>query len=429
MHDLLKISLWPRSINENQELGPGLDSKTLSDFDWTTANMWAGRRLLDGAHYISAPRTDARLFQPSSTIFEHSWPQDQLSHPAPISGGYHPEVESTLEGVAEGFDTSELTAPSELEVDFHNLETENLHVVAPMLPLRISQGFQSENAEDSHASEMPFAPQRSIYLGNRAVGDAVIKNETVRGKRVGRSSQAKRWTSKEEVLFLGSVYVVFVEKGSLFPEKRKGKSFGEYTKQCESDTFERVNVMFNRCKNQTGQKSLPPRTSKALCRHFKQMKQRYISKASRMGENELGFLPLVEEWMALCGEDVFGFPQKVWFPARHSKNTWSITEEVILVGVVVERFFSRGSLCTNKHRRGSLHCWSEIRVLYNRAWTRLNLEKPKDRSADQLSRHYKKVKQRMAQLKVMPGLRPYVQAYRLFQQGHAPDEVFWFHED
>lgn len=358
------------------------------------------------------------------------WSYEQPLTATDMAAVYRVDANTGIDEGVENVYSSDLSPASRLEVDF-NWDAQP-HANASTSALGRSRVYPV-SAGDHEVRVAPITGK--LQCG--ASSAAGIKREPIEkpvhcesGSAVAsEGSQAKRWTSKEEVLFVGSVYHVFAEKGSLFPATRKGKKYGEYTKQCESDTFERVNEIFERCKNITGQPHLPTRTPKALCRHFKQMKQRYIAPVFRLGGNEPGFIPLVEEWMALCGETVFGAPERVWFPARHSKNTWSITEEVILVGVVVERFFSRGSLCTNKHRRDAIHCWSEIKILYDKAWTRLKLEKPNERTVDQLARHYKKLKQRMTQSDVSRGLRPYVHAFRLFEKGRTPAQVFWFHED
>lgn len=77
---------------------------------------------------------------------------------------------------------------------------------------------------------------------------------------------------------------------------------------------------------------------------------------------------------------------------------WSIMEEIFLVGVVMDRFFRRGALTAANHEDG---CWTEIKHLYDQAWTRYNTlhnkEIPAKRSMKALARHYKVMKSKITQ--------------------------------
>ena len=230
---------------------------------------------------------------------------------------------------------------------------------------------------------------------------------------------AKRWTFEEEVLLIGSIFVVFAEKGSLFPARRKGKKVGVYTKQCESDTFERVNEIFEECKVLTSRQYLDPRAPKALCRHFKQMKERYINQETVDGAQDTGFMPLIEQWMTECGRFMLTDPSTVRFPDHKLKNPWTVEEETILVGAVFERFFSKGSLCTNKRRASDVDCWKDVKRFYDRAWARLELKKPRNRTSMDLGSQYRKLKKRIHRAKA-DGLKPYIEAYMVLDKGYIP---------
>ena len=236
-----------------------------------------------------------------------------------------------------------------------------------------------------------------------------------------QSKPPKRWTHEEEIHFIGSVFLVFTEKGSLFPAKRKGRGAGGYTRQCESDTFERVNELFERSKAISGPSNFEPRTSKALCRHLKQMKQRYITPNNFGGKRQTGFLPLIYEWLALCGNTMFTCPKHVEFPYCENKRTWELEEEILLIGAAFERFFSRGSLCTNTRAKGAVHCWREVMYLYDLAWARLGMVKPRERSMTELSNHYKKIKKKTVHADGPCDLKPYIQAYLRLEKGNRMD--------
>ena len=246
-----------------------------------------------------------------------------------------------------------------------------------------------------------------------------VKPMTDENKQIQRNAPAKRWTYEEEVLLIGAIFIVFAEKGSLFPARRKGKKVGVYTKQCESDTFERVNEIFEECKVLTSRQYLEPRAPKALCRHFKQMKERYINQTCPENSDAEGFMPLIETWMEECGSYLLNDPANVRFPDHKLKNAWTVEEETVLVGAVFERFFSKGSLCTNKRRPSDVDCWKDVKRFYDRAWSRLDIKKPSERSAMVLGSQYRKLKKRIHRAKAN-GLKPYIEAYMVLDRGYTP---------
>ena len=86
-------------------------------------------------------------------------------------------------------------------------------------------------------------------------------------------------------------------------------------------------------------------------------------------------------------------------------RSWPHIEEVFLIGAVMERFFTRGSLSSSKKNKADgERCWTNIRKIYDHAWKRYGeteerkTEKPfsfTTRPANALARHYKVMKERV----------------------------------
>lgn len=81
-------------------------------------------------------------------------------------------------------------------------------------------------------------------------------------------------------------------------------------------------------------------------------------------------------------------------------RSWPHIEEVFLIGAVMERFFTRGSLSSSKKKEDGEHCWTSIKNIYDHAW-KTHLARTGDtreflcRSANALARHYKVMKERI----------------------------------
>ena len=202
-------------------------------------------------------------------------------------------------------------------------------------------------------------------------------------------SRTNRWSYVEEVLLIGAVFVLLAERGSLFPAER---SEDGHTKQCESETFRRVYLLFEESKRMTGMQTLPPRTEKAVARHFKHMKFKYITRRpTHPQEIAPGFLKLIDDWMLMYGKGfLLDASDCTLLDFANGRATWRVEEDMILVGAVFQRFFTKGSLCT---RGGaSIACWAEIAELYQQAWHHLNLVQPVQRSGDALEKRYRDLK-------------------------------------
>eukprot|EP00511_Aplanochytrium_stocchinoi_P000174 CAMPEP_0204823136 /NCGR_PEP_ID=MMETSP1346-20131115/1254_1 /ASSEMBLY_ACC=CAM_ASM_000771 /TAXON_ID=215587 /ORGANISM="Aplanochytrium stocchinoi, Strain GSBS06" /LENGTH=362 /DNA_ID=CAMNT_0051949675 /DNA_START=267 /DNA_END=1355 /DNA_ORIENTATION=+ len=82
-------------------------------------------------------------------------------------------------------------------------------------------------------------------------------------------------------------------------------------------------------------------------------------------------------------------------------NQWSRIEDVILVGVVFERFFDQGSLSNGGNRGNDDACWSVLKGKYEKllaiyAHRYKRCHEFKERTAMAISRHYKVMKARVA---------------------------------
>ena len=357
--------------------------------------------------------------------FAHLSQEEEVSFPS-----WEPQLESLpqLMGLEDGLSVLDYIEPFQVD----HPTTRNEIVCELSLERNQLVPTSSKQLQFSNASRRPEPSQRNSTLNPTKLEQVAIRSEeplcqalfgSIPRLRAPCNKPPKRWTHEEEVHFIGSVFLVFTEKGSLFPAKRKGRGAGGYTRQCESDTFERVNELFERSKAITGQPHFEPRTSKALCRHLKQMKQRYITPDSFSGKREPGFLPLIYEWLGLCGKEMFRSPEKISFPRCDSKKSWEIEEEILLIGAAFERFFSRGSLCTNTRAKGAVHCWREVKYLYDLAWIRLGMVKPKERGMNELSNHYKKIKKRTVHTEGSCDLKPYIQAYLRLEKGTRPAQA------
>lgn len=84
--------------------------------------------------------------------------------------------------------------------------------------------------------------------------------------------------------------------------------------------------------------------------------------------------------------------------ARSRSNCWSHIEEVFLVGAVMSRWWTRGSLAAA--RTGNTNqdsCWDDIKETYDKNWLNYKKSKsPAERSANALSRHFKVMKTRIS---------------------------------
>jgi len=109
-------------------------------------------------------------------------------------------------------------------------------------------------------------------------------------------------------------------------------------------------------------------------------------------------------------------------------KSWSREEEIFLVGVVMDRFFKRGSLSsTRADGKANDDCWSYIKAKYDEAWTSYqaisNKTIPQERSLNALSRHYKVMKARISQadMKGDNNIEDFGSYYEEFQHSYNID--------
>jgi len=105
-----------------------------------------------------------------------------------------------------------------------------------------------------------------------------------------------------------------------------------------------------------------------------------------------------------------------------SNKLWSRFEEVILTGVVFDRFFARGSLTnacpelmgSKKSKRNPCYTWNEITEQYNASLKRFKGGIHPDRTSVALMRHYKVMKHRLR--KDVPDFTSIGSLRRLYQE-------------
>ena len=81
-------------------------------------------------------------------------------------------------------------------------------------------------------------------------------------------------------------------------------------------------------------------------------------------------------------------------------KSWSHEEKTFLVGAVVDRFFRIGSLSSRKSADSDGDCWNFIKATYDAYWDKYTshtgIERPCERTAAALSRHYKVMKAKIS---------------------------------
>mmetsp|Transcript_18861 Transcript_18861/g.24643 ORF Transcript_18861/g.24643 Transcript_18861/m.24643 type:complete len:826 (+) Transcript_18861:215-2692(+) len=109
---------------------------------------------------------------------------------------------------------------------------------------------------------------------------------------------------------------------------------------------------------------------------------------------------------------------------RERYNCWSFEEEVILIGIVVERFLSRGSLVTHRRRKGGesaddLECWKSMHEAFEKALAKYcdmsGQPTPYPRTTLAIRRHYKVIKSR----KDTSGLHKYFIRWKQLNKGQV----------
>ena len=251
-----------------------------------------------------------------------------------------------------------------------------------------------------------------VEEGPRERGESVSPDAKGRGER---------WSDDEQLIFIGSLFIVFATKGSMFPDRRSRD--GRFTPQGRSDTIERVLQMMLRFEDRIGASypgGFPRRTTAAVGRRFKYVKDVYIHRGAD-GNQGLGLKPLVDSWMARFGREMLGFPNRIRFQPRHHLSPWTLTEEIMLVGAVMTRFITYGSTCS---LREGEPCWGQIAGFYRAQFEEFQLEMPRDVSPRQLHEHYKKLKRKNRPREGSNGLIPYVQAFYNFEGCRIVGEQF-----
>lgn len=247
--------------------------------------------------------------------------------------------------------------------------------------------------------------------------------ETGDGKK-----RVNSWTEREEVFLIGAVVSKYMSKGSLFANdavrgKRKRislevasngtKSRSNAIDGCWISIKEAFDAIWKTYCDRTGYQRSCYRTAQALSRHYKVMK----TKLKRGGQ--LSFHNLFNIWNktynvnnALLHPDYFAIQDRYSptfvrnqnkAPEPQTTNSWSLDEEVLLVGIVVDRFIKRGSLVSARSKGSRDNdCWTTIKRTYDLAWSRFEessgTKQPTQRTLNALCRHYKVMRSKFEQV-------------------------------
>lgn len=284
---------------------------------------------------------------------------------------------------------------------------------------------------------------------------------------INHRQRINSWTPQEEAFLIGVVVAKYLSQGSLFgneqsTKKRKravtvggGSELKTKTKSsaiedCWISIKDAFDTVWKNYTAKTGFARPCERTSHALARHYKVMKTKL-----KTGKQQ-SFHELYQAWRrefncnhSLLHPDYFAIQDHMnskkvskghqygdhtdhpmseelhsaqstpgsnhgeFDPTSgalvHSDqfqrvNSWNEHEEIILVGVVVDRFIKRGSLVSPRRAGPGAQavendCWSIIKRTYDLAWERFThvsgIERPMERTVNALSRHYKVMRSRI----------------------------------
>eukprot|EP00924_Labyrinthula_sp_SR-Ha-C_P003920 snap_masked-scaffold_3-processed-gene-8.22-mRNA-1 protein AED:1.00 eAED:1.00 QI:0/-1/0/0/-1/1/1/0/519 len=268
------------------------------------------------------------------------------------------------------------------------------------------------------------------------------------------------WTNQEEVFLIGVVVTKYLTHGTLFAnetsrKKRKltGSKSISVVDECWRSIREAFDLVWRNYSKKSGQLRPCDRTAKALARHYKVMKTKLNS------GNQAKFHSLHGQWQkqnfdhSLLNPDYFAIKEFLEERKRLEKHSamnlgsvgvshrrtqsslsqmslvstqsnmsrkrsvesvqtenlslsssWPVFEEIILVGIVMERFIERGSLVAPRGKRTDQNvneqdCWTKLKSTFD-----LTVEKysqltgksywPVQRTPNSLSRQYKLIRQR-----------------------------------
>lgn len=234
----------------------------------------------------------------------------------------------------------------------------------------------------------------------------------------GSVQRANSWTHFEKSCLIGILFNLFLRHGTLtFTEEKDQSKFqslaGSSAKSDSVPTWKFIYELFEIAREKALKRDIIafkyPRTASGLHRRFKTLKM-----SNKRGKDDLRELFFAWREMYNVSETFltrsdYGFPmqsvpeldeEKLQAAEGlcdhrrfHSSTKWTDTEEIILMGAVMERAFSFGSLVS-----GNASCWSEIKQLVDSFWEAYTKEvkktRGKVRNATALKRHFRIMKKR-----------------------------------
>ena len=237
---------------------------------------------------------------------------------------------------------------------------------------------------------------------------AAARNEKLRQPKISQ------WTRLEEALLMGVVYSKFLYRGGLFAPSSAVAKIRQHASP-EQMFWADIHGVFNLIKKKISPKSYP-RATNALRRRYKEIKLR----SKRTGGQMIS--ELVDIWNnqinkdnTLIDPDLFhdcveieSILGKRRRESQHKQQTamrstsWTVEEEIVLVGLVVQQFVSKGSLVLSRQQTEEKlksfepqRLWKSIKQSNDKVWQKLgkiNVVRPVCRTEQALKRRYKTIK-------------------------------------
>lgn len=236
-----------------------------------------------------------------------------------------------------------------------------------------------------------------------------VEEESVKKTKEKNGGNWQCWSKEEEIFLVGAVLDRFFARGSLSSTKQENADTSK--KNCWDTIKATYDSCFRKYSAQVGTPIPPMRTENALSRHYKVMKERSLSKNHK---NSVNFRALYEEWEInfnqkynLIIDPEFDIPstkkkelmkssKQVTLP---SKGRWNYSDEVVLIGIVIETFFNRGSLSSShkERKKKEKDLWQNLHEVYKVIKSKYNAANKivlaaTERTAQALARHFKVLK-------------------------------------
>lgn len=316
---------------------------------------------------------------------------------------------------------NQTTPPTASASENDNLESEQKPMKRKPVP------FDSQSSSVKKAKLDPIQSKLSdIVSAIEFFKDGIVGSPNVQLQNLGHDKLSagnwQCWSHEEEVFLVGAVLERFFSRGSLSSTKKE--SAGSKNSNCWETIKKTYDASFRKFTDLSGQQCPPERTENALSRHYKVMKERSLGKTQK---NRVSFKKLYDEWETkynkrfnLVAEPDYTLPsmkKKVEslgtkgsakvnpeVSSTTSRGRWNFTDEVILVGVVLETFFKRGSLSSShkERKKNENDFWQNLHIIYEKvkmAYSKgqgVSVTASK-RTSQALARHFKVMKVKLIQ--------------------------------